>query len=107
MIAKIKNHFVWQHYLKMWSQNERDVFYTTQSGKISNDSVKGLAMERHFYKCQSLSPTQLDIIRLTSSNAIQILKNIIWKFLETTSKSSDVNNYCKCFKSKTPRQRKF
>lgn len=69
MIAKIKNHFVWQHYLKMWSQNERDVFYTTQSSKISNDSVKGLAMERHFYKCQSLSPTQLEIIRLTSSKA--------------------------------------
>jgi len=69
MIAKRKNHFVWQHYLKMWSRNNRDVYYTTQSLKISNDSVKGLAMERDFYKCQSLSSTQQEIIRLTSLKA--------------------------------------
>jgi hypothetical protein len=69
MIAKRKNHFVWQHYLKTWSQNKRDVFYTTQSRNISYDSVKGLAMERDFYKCQPLSSTQLEIIRLTSLKA--------------------------------------
>lgn len=69
MIAKIKNHFVWQHYLKNWSQNGRDVFYNSSSGKVANDSVKGLAMEKHFYRCRSLSPIQLEIIRLTSLKA--------------------------------------
>ena len=66
MIAKRKNHFVWRHYLKMWSQNDRDIFYITQSHNISSDSIKGLAMERDFYKIQYLSPIQLEIIRRVS-----------------------------------------
>lgn len=69
MIARRNNHFVWQHYLKRWSENGRDVFYISPLGKVSNDSVKGLAMKKDFYRCQSLSPNQLEIIRLTSLNA--------------------------------------
>ena len=69
MQAKKNHHYVWAEYLKRWSKDGRDVCYVSESGKIAKDSVRGLAKERHFYQSRSLSPLQLEIIRLFSSKA--------------------------------------
>jgi|GEM_PF-4392087 len=39
--AKRKHHYVWANYLKRWSTNNRDIFYTTTTGKIAHDSILG------------------------------------------------------------------
>ena len=69
MQAKKSHHYVWADYLRRWSEDGRDVYYVTPKGRISKDSVRGLAMARHFYRCSSLSPSQLEIIRIFSSKA--------------------------------------
>lgn len=106
MIAKRKNHFVWQHYLKRWSQNDRDVFYTTQSRTISKDSVKGLAMEIDFYKCQSLSSTQLEIIHLISSKADPDTQKHHLEILDSYSKIQRREELLQSLQVKKPRRRK-
>lgn len=69
MQAKKNHHYVWADYLKRWSQDGRNVYYVSPKGKIANDSVKGLAVKKHFYRCSFLSPIQLEIIRSISSEA--------------------------------------
>ena len=64
--AKIKHHYVWGNYLKQWSSNNMDVFYTTKNGKIRCDSVKGIARENNFYKVKWLTDKHIEIIRAFS-----------------------------------------
>lgn len=66
---KIKHHYVWSNYLKRWSPNDRDVFYTTKKGKISFDSVKGIARENDFYRVNPLTEEHIEVIRQFSRNS--------------------------------------
>lgn len=52
---KRKNHHVWAHYLRGWSDNKRDVWYLSERGKVSKDSTKGLCMDLDFYKIPCLT----------------------------------------------------
>lgn len=65
--AKIKHHYVWASYLRNWSLNERDVYYTTAKGNIACDSVKGLAMEKDFYKSKRLTKEHLEHVNTFAS----------------------------------------
>jgi hypothetical protein len=61
--AKNKHHHVWAEYLRRWSSNGRDVHYTTAKGNIVCDSVKGLAMEKHFYQIEPLNDSHIKVIK--------------------------------------------
>lgn len=65
--AKSKHHHVWADYLRRWSLNGRDVYYTTEKGNIVCESVRGLAMEKHFYKVRPLNNTHIELIKGFSS----------------------------------------
>lgn len=52
---KKHHHYVWADYLRRWSNNNRDVFYTTKNKKIASDSVKGMMYEYEFYKLENIS----------------------------------------------------
>lgn len=67
--AKINHHYVWADYLKRWSQNNRDVYYTTKRGNIASDSVRGIAKERNFYKVTKLDNTHIEIINALSNRS--------------------------------------
>lgn len=67
--AKSKHHHVWAKYLRRWSLNNRDVYYTTEKRNIVCESVKGLAMEKNFYQVKRLSNIHIEIIKEISSHS--------------------------------------
>ncbi|MBS7837203.1 hypothetical protein [Wohlfahrtiimonas chitiniclastica] len=48
---KRKHHFVWAHYMRKWSYNRNEVFYTTQKDKhiIRTVGVGGISCDKGFY----------------------------------------------------------
>tara|TARA_Y100001963_G_scaffold156360_1_gene249745 strand:+ start:8698 stop:9681 length:984 start_codon:yes stop_codon:yes gene_type:complete len=60
---KKQHHYVWADYMRYWSLNKRDVYYTKKRGGIALDSVKSIAVERSFYKVRKLSSEHIDLIR--------------------------------------------
>ena len=67
--AKSKHHHVWADYLKRWSLNDRDVYYTTAKGNIVCESVRGLTMEKDFYQVKSLSDENVEVIKGVSAKS--------------------------------------
>ena len=61
--AKRKHHHVWADYLKRWSINNRDVYYTTSKGKIVCESVRGIAVEKDFYRTSPLTGDDIEFIK--------------------------------------------
>lgn len=60
MSIKRKNHYVWADYLRGWSDNKRDVWYSSEKGNISIGSVKGICMIKDFYRVPIL--TKEDVV---------------------------------------------
>ena len=60
--VKRNHHYVWSYYLKSWADGN-DISYISKKGKISRDSVKGLAKETDFYKINPLSDDDVALIR--------------------------------------------
>lgn len=71
--AKIKHHYVWAKYLTRWSNTPNKVFYTTNTGKIVEDSVRGIAMEKDFYKVSRLTDWQIQVIKNFSQESPESL----------------------------------
>lgn len=65
--AKKNHHYVWAHYLARWSDDGRNVWHTTPTGKIILDSVRAIAKADYFYKSRELTPNHIEIIRYLSS----------------------------------------
>lgn len=64
---KRKHHHIWAYYLKHWSLDDLNVWYTSKKGKFCCDSVYGLAAERDFYKINFLDDEGVHFIRGFSS----------------------------------------
>ncbi|MEZ8027596.1 DUF4238 domain-containing protein [Enterovibrio norvegicus] len=62
------HHYVWAKYMRRWSLNNRDVFYTTKkTKKIDFTSVRNIAVERYFYKLSHLTERHIECIKFISS----------------------------------------
>lgn len=88
---KRNHHYVWSHYLRRWAENN-NVFYISKSGKISNDSVKGLAKETDFYKISPLNSEDIEYIRKFSSQSPEFIQKIHESHLEYFIKLSSISN---------------
>ncbi|ALS97330.1 DUF4238 domain-containing protein [Lacimicrobium alkaliphilum] len=73
---KRKHHHIWAHYLKHWSLDDLNVWYTTKKGNYRCDSVYGLAAERDFYKINFLNDEDVRFIRNFSSKSPDELRQI-------------------------------
>lgn len=80
--AKVKHHHVWEYYLKRWSENGSDIWYTTKTRKIAFDSPKGLARENDFYKIKPLSKKHIRYIRSFIAQADRPIQKLNTSFLE-------------------------
>lgn len=69
LIAKRKHHHVWAYYLKRWSPDGMNIYYTTAKNKIVYETIKGVAMELDFYKLSKLSEFDIQVIELFSKNS--------------------------------------
>lgn len=65
--AKRQHHHVWANYLKRWSINAKEVYYSTRTGKIALDSVKAIAVEKDFYQIKPLRNNHIKLIKYFSS----------------------------------------
>ena len=79
---KRENHYVWANYLKNWSTNNSDVWYTTKKFKIACDSVKAIAKEKDLYQARHLSNEQLQFILQLSAQSPEELQKIHKSFLD-------------------------
>lgn len=61
--AKKRHHYVWASYLTRWGSGTRNVFYTTKTGRIAHDSVRGIVVEDFFYKITPLNHKQIEVIK--------------------------------------------
>jgi hypothetical protein len=69
--AKKNHHHVWASYTRRWAPDNKNVFYTTKKNNniILNDSVKGIAVERDFYRVQPPTPDHVEVIKEWSSKS--------------------------------------
>ena len=67
--VKKKHHHVWADYLRRWSHDGVKVYHTTSRRNIINESVRGVAMEQHFYRLTSLSDFDVSVILGLSAKA--------------------------------------
>lgn len=71
---KRENHYVWANYLKNWSLNSSDVWYTTKKLKIAHDSVKAIAKEKDLYRYQYITEQHLKLILFISRQSPEELQ---------------------------------
>lgn len=79
---KRENHYVWANYLKNWSTDDLNVWYTTKKLNIAYDSVKAIAKEKDLYRSQYLSKQHLDVILFFSKQSPKELQNLHKSFLD-------------------------
>ncbi|RYF38984.1 MAG: DUF4238 domain-containing protein, partial [Cytophagaceae bacterium] len=79
--VKKKHHHVWADYLRRWSHDGVKVFHTTQKRNIINESVRGVAMEPHFYRLTSLSDFDVSVILTWSGRADSELQKLHRSYL--------------------------
>lgn len=79
--AKRNHHHVWADYLKRWSPNEKDIYYSTAKGKIAFDSVKAITVTRDFYQLRHLNEAHIEIIKKLSSHSPTHLQELHISYL--------------------------
>ena len=89
---KRENHYVWANYLRSWSLNGSDVWYTTKKLKIANDSVKAIAKEKDLYRCQYITEQHLQVILFISKQSPEELQKHHKSYLETFLKLQKVES---------------
>jgi len=61
--AKKRHHYVWANYLARWGRGTKNVFYTTKTGKIVQDSVRSIVADDYFYKTAPLTSKHVEVIK--------------------------------------------
>lgn len=69
VIAKKRHHHVWAEYLRRWGNGTNNIYYTSKTGKVAQDSVRGLVVERDFYKVTPLNDKHIHIIKMMSEKS--------------------------------------
>lgn len=79
--AKKNHHYVWANYMTRWSNGEKQVWHTTQTGKICQQSVRNISKEQYFYKVGRLTPEHVELIKAWSSQSPEDLHKIHMQYL--------------------------
>ncbi|MDX9625879.1 DUF4238 domain-containing protein [Pseudomonas fragariae (ex Marin et al. 2024)] len=61
--AKKRHHYVWANYLARWGSGTKNVFYSTKTGKIAHDSMRGIVVDDYFYKVTTLTSKHVELIK--------------------------------------------
>lgn len=79
--AKKKHHHVWANYMKRWSPNNRDVYFTTRQKKLQFHSVNGISAELDFYRVRHLTNNHIKLIKSISRLADKDLQKLHMDYL--------------------------
>lgn len=61
MNVKKKQHYVWKHYLKPWSQKGQ--IWCNRNGKTFHTSLENIGQKRYFYKAEKLNDFEINIVK--------------------------------------------
>lgn len=78
---KTKHHYVWAHYLQDWTVDGTNIYYITKKSNIASDSVRGLGLEKDFYKMGMLKESDKELIALFTNKCNETVKELHWKFV--------------------------
>lgn len=78
---KTKHHYVWAHYLQDWTVDGTNIYYITKKSNIASDSVRGLGLEKDFYKMGMLKESDKELIALFTNKCNETLKKLHWNFV--------------------------
>ncbi|MBH0089141.1 DUF4238 domain-containing protein [Pseudoalteromonas sp. NSLLW218] len=86
--VKQKHHYIWANYMKHWSTNGRDIYYTKKKGGVALDSIKSVAMEKYFYRVNTLTEKHVYLIEklIAMSNDMELKKHhekVLKSYLDT------------------------
>ena len=62
-MAEEKQHYVWQHYLRAWSNKKGRVWFKRNGYEPGMVNPKKIMAERGFYKLQQLNEHEANLIR--------------------------------------------
>ncbi|KRP41461.1 DUF4238 domain-containing protein [Pseudomonas poae] len=79
--AKKHQHHVWANYLLRWGRGTNNVHYTSKTGKLAHDSVRGIVVDDYFYKTTPLSNENIEVIKYLSSSSPPFMQKIHMNFL--------------------------
>lgn len=88
---KRNHHYIWSFYLKSWADNN-ELFYISSKGKVSKDSIKGLAKETDFYKINPLNSEDVEYIKILSSKSPKFLQELHLQHLQDFINLSKISN---------------
>ncbi|MDB5987609.1 MAG: hypothetical protein JWR16_2662 [Nevskia sp.] len=80
---KRRQHHVWKSYLRAWATDEK--IFCLQDGKIFEPNIRGVAVERDFYKLQTLSTKEAEFIRLLIGSSPTLATPVHEDFLKMFS----------------------
>jgi hypothetical protein len=79
---KIKQHYVWRHYLKPWADGESIWTYFKEQNKIIKPGLMGVAQEKYFYGLVDYTDEELVFLKnFVDSNSPAVLKSLNSDFL--------------------------
>ena len=78
---KTKHHYVWAHYLQDWTVDGTNIYYITKKSNIASDSVRGLGLEKDFYKMGMLKESDKELIDLITNKCNETLKELHCNFV--------------------------
>lgn len=78
---KTKHHYVWAHYLQDWTVDGTNIYYITKKSNIASDSVRGLGLEKDFYKMGMLKESDKELIALFTNKCNETVKELHWNFV--------------------------
>lgn len=67
ILKKRKQHYVWQHYLQAWTNDNRQLF-CLREGKIFSSPTINIGQQRDFYRLKELTENDIALIKLLYVN---------------------------------------
>ncbi|MGY3297329.1 hypothetical protein ACVWY1_001759 [Pseudomonas sp. TE6288] len=80
--AKRRQHHVWANYLLRWGNGTNNVHYTSKTGKLSYDSVRGIVVDDYFYKITHLSDENIEVIKYISRRSADFMQKVHMESLD-------------------------
>ena len=74
-----QQHHVWRSYLGAWATNDK--IFCLQDGEIIRPNIKGVAVERDFYKLETVTSRDIEGIRLVVGKTFKSAQRVNENFI--------------------------
>lgn len=90
---KKQQHYVWKHYLKPWTINDK--IWCQRNGSTFNTSLKNIAQKRYFYESEQLNSDELAFLKYILNGMHPTAQESLNGLLKLYNFTADSNGYIK------------